>query len=145
MWDRYAGLFGLERAAALTNLGLLHGLRHRYGEAEALHRRALDACRGRDAAVEAAVLHNIANLYGVQGRFAEAEPLYERSLALREAALGPDHPVIAALLADYAAALRRAGRVRQASELEKRLERMVAGNRRDNLLGHTIDASGLIQ
>ena len=30
--------------------------------------------------------------YGAQGRYAEAEPLYKRALAIREKALGPDHP-----------------------------------------------------
>ena len=36
-----------------------------------------------------------AELYRAQGRYAEAEPLYKRSLAIREKALGPDHPDVA--------------------------------------------------
>ena len=31
-------------------------------------------------------------LPGAQGSYAEAEPLYQRSLAIREKALGPEHP-----------------------------------------------------
>ena len=34
-------------------------------------------------------------LYQAQGRYADAEPLYKRSLAIREKALGPDHPDVA--------------------------------------------------
>ena len=37
-------------------------------------------------------LNNLAVLYRDQGRYAEAEPLYKRALAIREKALGPDHP-----------------------------------------------------
>ena len=40
-------------------------------------------------------LNNLAELYRNQGRYAEAEPLYKRSLAIREKALGPDHPDVA--------------------------------------------------
>ena len=40
-------------------------------------------------------LNNLARLYDDQGRYAEAEPLYKRALAIREKALGPDHPDVA--------------------------------------------------
>ena len=40
-------------------------------------------------------LNNLAALYQDQGRYADAEPLYKRSLAIREKALGPDHPDVA--------------------------------------------------
>ena len=36
-----------------------------------------------------------ANLYYKQGQYASAEPLYKRALAIREKALGPDHPSVA--------------------------------------------------
>ena len=42
-----------------------------------------------------ASLHNLAGLYTHQGRYGEAEPLYRRALAIREKALGPDHPDVA--------------------------------------------------
>ncbi len=42
----------------------------------------------------------------VLGRYDEAEPLYKRSLAIREKALGPEHPDVAASLENYAALLR---------------------------------------
>jgi len=47
-------------------------------------------------------LNNLARLYGDQGRYAEAEPLYRRSLAIRETALGPDHPDVGTALNNVA-------------------------------------------
>ena len=42
--------------------------------------------------------HNLAWLYQDMGRHAEAEPLYRRALAIREQALGPEHPDVAEAL-----------------------------------------------
>ena len=39
---------------------------------------------------------------GIQGNYAKAEPLYERSLALKEKALGPEHPSMATTLNNLA-------------------------------------------
>jgi hypothetical protein len=51
---------------------------------------------------------------------AEAEPLYRRSLAIRERALGPDHPDVAHTLWCMATLYRMTGRDKEAEELEKR-------------------------
>ncbi len=51
-------------------------------------------------------LNNLAALYQAQARYALAEPLSERSLAIREKALGPEHPDVAQSLENYAALLR---------------------------------------
>ena len=37
-------------------------------------------------------LANLGLLYNQQGRYSEAELLYQRSLAIKEKALGPEHP-----------------------------------------------------
>src|SRR5206468_3608618 len=50
-----------------------------------------------------ASLSALAALYRHQGRPADAEPLCRRGLALKERALGPLHPDVAASLADLAA------------------------------------------
>ena len=47
-------------------------------------------------------LNNLAELYQDQGRYGEAEPLYKRALAIREKALGPEHPDVATSLDDLA-------------------------------------------
>ena len=57
---------------------------------------------------------------------AEAEPLYKRALAVREKALGPDHPDVANSLENYAALLRETGRGAEANKMEARAEAMQA-------------------
>ena len=48
-----------------------------------------------------------------QGQYAKAEPLYQRSLAIREKALGPEHPDVATSLNNLAGLYRRPRPVRQ--------------------------------
>ena len=65
-------------------------------------------------------LNNLAELYRDQGRYAEAEPLYKRSLAIREKALGPDHPDVATALNNLAVLYEDQGRYADAEPLYKR-------------------------
>ncbi len=65
-------------------------------------------------------LNNLAELYRDQGKYAEAEPLYRRSLAIRETALGSEHPDVATTLESYAVLLRETGRTAEADGLEER-------------------------
>ncbi len=48
-------------------------------------------------------LYSLASVYQAQGRYAEAEPLHKRALAIREKALGPDHPSVATSFNNLAA------------------------------------------
>ncbi len=73
-----------------------------------------------------ASLNNLAQLYHAQGKDAEAEPLYQRSLAIREKALGPEHPDVATSLENYAAILRQTARADQAERMEARAKAMRA-------------------
>jgi hypothetical protein len=61
-------------------------------------------------------------LYRRQGKYDQAEPLYQRALAIREKALGPEHPHTASLLKNYAALLRAMERDEEAAVLEARAE-----------------------
>lgn len=45
-------------------------------------------------------------LLAVQGKYAEAELLYELETEIREKALGPDHPIVAAILSNRAGLLK---------------------------------------
>jgi tetratricopeptide (TPR) repeat protein len=59
-----------------------------------------------------------------QGRLAEAEDYFKRSLAIREEALEPDHPLVAETLKSYAALLHEMDRSQEARALEARAERI---------------------
>ena len=54
------------------------------------------------------------------GRYTEAEPLWKRALAIRENALGPEHPLVAATLENFAVTLRKTGRNDRAAKMEAR-------------------------
>ena len=56
---------------------------------------ALGAIERRQVVEARTSLNNLAALYRAQGRYAEAEPLHQRALAIREKALGPEHPDVA--------------------------------------------------
>ena len=75
-------------------------------------------------------LNDLATLYSQVGRTAESESLFGRALAIREEALGPDHPDVAETLEDYAELLRQLGRSEEADSLAARAEsiRAAAGN-----------------
>ncbi len=55
-----------------------------------------------------------------QGKYAEAEPLYKRSLAIREKALGPEHPDVGQGLNNLAELYRTQGKYAEAAPLHKR-------------------------
>ncbi len=59
-------------------------------------------------------------LYQAQGKYAKAEPLYQRAPAIREKALGSEHPDVAQSLENYAALHRQNARVDEAAKMEAR-------------------------
>ena len=65
-------------------------------------------------------LNNLAGLYQAQGKYAEAEPLYQRALAIREKALGPEHPDVANSLNNLAVLYRAQGKYAEAEPLYQR-------------------------
>jgi tetratricopeptide (TPR) repeat protein len=74
-------------------------------------------------------LNNLAECYQAQGSYAKAEPLYKRSLAIREKALGPDHPDVAASLNNLAVLYRATNRPELAQPLEARAAKIRATKR----------------
>ena len=55
----------------------------------------------------------LAVIYQAQGRYAEAEPFYKRSLAIREKALGPEHPDVGTSLNNLAGLYQEPGPLRR--------------------------------
>jgi Tfp pilus assembly protein PilF len=53
--------------------------------------------------------NNLAALYKVQGRNAAAGPMYKRALAIREKALGAEHPAVATSLGNLGGLLANQG------------------------------------
>jgi hypothetical protein len=51
-----------------------------------------------------------------------AKPLYQRALAIREKALGPEHPSVATSLENYAVLLRETGGGAEAAKMEARVK-----------------------
>jgi hypothetical protein len=64
----------------------------------------------------------------VGGRHGEAEPLYQRALAIREKALGLEHPNVATCLENYALCLQAMERSQEAEPLEARARAIRAKN-----------------
>ena len=60
------------------------------------------------------------HVYKEQGKYAEAEALYKRALAIREKALGADHPDVAETLYNLAVVYRPQGKYADAEALYKR-------------------------
>ena len=69
---------------------------------------------------EAAALNAKATELSRAGKYADAIPLAQRALAIREKALGPDHPDVALSLNNLALLYRNQGRYAEAEPLYKR-------------------------
>ncbi|MGH9656926.1 MAG: tetratricopeptide repeat protein, partial [Bryobacteraceae bacterium] len=65
-------------------------------------------------------LNSLASLLKSKGDYAGAEPLYRRALAIRQKALGPDHPDTATSLNNLAELLRSKGEYAGAEPLFRR-------------------------
>jgi serine/threonine protein kinase/tetratricopeptide (TPR) repeat protein len=79
--------------------------------------------RGAPPEEQARLLSALGNVYYGEGKFAEATEHYRRSVALREQALGPEHPDVARVLNNLGIALRDQNQYREAAA---QLERAVA-------------------
>jgi len=70
----------------------------------------------------------MAKLYEIQGNDFAAGVLFSRAISNWEKSLGPEHPIVAVGLEDYAAFLRHTGRAEEAQELEVRAAAIRAKN-----------------
>ncbi|HET9992868.1 MAG TPA: tetratricopeptide repeat protein, partial [Kofleriaceae bacterium] len=91
----------ISRANAYDSRALVYTNLHRYDDALADHRKALEldiAEYGPDHPVVAGVMSNIANALMMHVGYAEADTLLHRALAIGEKSLGPEHPQVATYL-----------------------------------------------
>jgi len=87
----------------------------KYGEAAEAFSTAVE--RRED---DAGLLNDLALALADAARYDEAEPLYQRSLAIKEKALGPDHPGVAVTLNNLASLYLSQGRYEKAKTLYER-------------------------
>lgn len=107
-------------ASILNNLGSVCTETGRLDEAQAYLERARQLVDADDPLARASVLSNLATAKALAKRNAESEALFGEALRITEAAHGTDHPLIGYVLSNWAAALRKSGRKREAKPLEKR-------------------------
>jgi tetratricopeptide (TPR) repeat protein len=74
------------------------------------------------AAPTAWIFNDLATLFQAKARYSEAEPLYHRALAIGEASLGPDHPIVATGLNNLASLLYATNRPGDAEPLYRRAQ-----------------------
>jgi CHAT domain-containing protein/tetratricopeptide (TPR) repeat protein len=123
--------------------GAAQAARHKYKEAEAFYRTALNIDRrtlGEEHRETATCYNNLASNLDDQGRHAESRPLYEKALAIRRKVLGEEHPDTATSYNSLAGNLWRQGKYAEAQPLyEKALAicRKVLGEEHpDTALGY---------
>jgi len=110
-----------------------------YGRAVVVAKKALQVAEANAGKIHPMwpSLNNLAQLYATQGQYAQAEPLYKRTLAIKEKALGPDHPDVAMSLNNLAQLYDTQGQYAQAGPLYKRAGDQGKGPRpRPSRCGH---------
>jgi tetratricopeptide (TPR) repeat protein len=81
--------------------------------------------------------------YALSKEPAQSEACLNEALQIAVDEFGDNHPIVATVLRNHAAALRTLGRKSEAKDLEKRADALLAANRRANPVGMTIDAAFL--
>ena len=126
---------------SVNNLAVLYQAQGRYGEAEPLYKRALEASErvlGKEHPDTLASVNNLALLYQAQGRYGEAEPLYRRALEASERVLGKEHPDTLTSVNNLAVLYQAQGRYGEAEPLYKRAleasERVLGKEHPDTLI-----------
>lgn len=114
-------------AAALANAGALYERQGRVREAREAQQRAMQFLNPKgDVLLRGQVLWNLGNIAAKSDRPSDALPFFQQSLTIHEERLGPEHPVTAGLLLDYASATKLAGDKSLARKLRKRAEDLLA-------------------
>ena len=104
-----------ERAELEAVTELIHAVSERQAKPEAALQWSMTALAlAREPLDEARVLARVGSIYKGEGKLDEALDHQLRALAIREEALGPEHPAVASSLNGVAAILRRQGKLDEA-------------------------------
>jgi tetratricopeptide (TPR) repeat protein len=133
-------------AVALNHLAVIRREQGRPAEALPLLERAVSiwtAARGSATRGMIEPLNNLGAAHSDLGQYAEAAAELRRALEIAEQVLPPTSPDSAALMRNYAWALRKLKRKTEARRLEARAEQIRRLSDRENLGGYTIDIRSL--
>src|SRR5687767_9713090 len=114
------GQCAIETVRVQNNLGVLYKYMGRFPDAWRLYRRALfmvKQLRRATSVASATIYHNLGGLGRARGNFGRGEVFARRSVAIRQEALGPDDPAVAADVAALAAILDARGKRDEAESL----------------------------
>jgi serine/threonine protein kinase len=109
----------------LSGMGDMHALTGKCSQAMMEYQESLSDYEPGSLAEIVCFLH-MANAQMAAGKYADAETLYKKALALEDARKFQDKRFTRSILLNYAALLRRAKRVAEATILEKRAEQIAA-------------------
>jgi Tfp pilus assembly protein PilF len=113
----------LNAATLLSNCGWFLNLQGAYEEAEAMHRRALEAREkvlGREHPSTLSSVNNLGNVLDSQGKYEEAEAMHRRALEAREKVLGREHPSTLTSVSNLGNVLFRQGKYEEAEAMHRR-------------------------
>lgn len=113
----------LNAATILSNCGWFLDLQGAYGEAEAMHRQALEARErvlGREHPDMLTSVSNLGSVLDSQGKYEEAEAMHGRALEAREKVLGREHPDTLSSVGNLGNVLSRQGKYEEAEAMYQR-------------------------
>ncbi len=121
----YTKLFGEEHEAVANVQNNLASVNHAlgdYAKSESLFLKSLETYEKKDkeSLDVAATLSNLANVYNTKGDLTKAEEILQRALAIREKALGSEHPAVATTLNNLAEIYNKQGNYEKAILLHQR-------------------------
>jgi tetratricopeptide (TPR) repeat protein len=144
----------LNTATLLSNCGWFQDLQGKYEEAEAMHRRALEAREkvlGHEHPDTLSSVDNLGLVLSRQGRYEEAEAMHRRALEGYEEVLGREHPHTLASVSNLGNVLDRQGKYEEAEAMHRRdlegSEKVLGREHPDTLtsvsnLGNVLDSQG---
>ena len=107
-------------AASKADIAELKWIEFKYADAADYYQQAHDLLPGGELELRAEYLNLVGGSWHDGGRYAEALPALQQSLALREKALGPEHPDVATDLNNLAALYHAQGAYAKAEPLYQR-------------------------
>jgi tetratricopeptide (TPR) repeat protein len=134
-------------AMALTNLACVIAPAGRHAEATSYAEQSWRILNARSDANPATVIKTLTTLgvlASITGCSPSAASYLERALQRAESSYGPNHPLVAYVLGNFAACMRRCHNGNKARPMEARAKSILSQSARDNNLGYSVDIHTLL-